>query len=150
MNTFKKLSEKIYNVNAKNGFWDDRINIPSKLKAGEPLNEEEIAHVEEALRNQAAILVITELAEMVDASRKVGVDYESKINEYKKYLEESGKDFDKDMFAKLVKDTPQDEFADTQIRMLDYNHGYNQDLDWHVDQKLKYNAQRKPKHGKKY
>jgi SAM-dependent MidA family methyltransferase len=149
MSQIRELAEKIFRVNANNGFWDDRLGIPEKLKNGVRLTDEEIEHVEMALKNQALLLVITELAEMVDASRKT-VDYGYKIEQYKNHLEATGKDFDKEMFEKMVKDSPQDEFADTQIRMLDIERGYRMDVEWHMDQKLKYNASRKPKHGKRY
>ena len=53
-------------------------------------------------------------------------------------------------FVMLAKDTFGDEIADALIRIFDLAGGFGIDLDFHVSQKLRYNATREYKHGKKY
>jgi NTP pyrophosphatase (non-canonical NTP hydrolase) len=49
-----------------------------------------------------------------------------------------------------VKDTFEDEIADTVIRLLDLSEGLGIDIEKHIRLKLEYNKTRPHKHGKKY
>jgi hypothetical protein len=44
----------------------------------------------------------------------------------------------------------EDEVADAIIRLLDFCGARGIDIDWHIKNKLRYNATREHKHGKKY
>lgn len=59
------------------------------------------------------------------------------------------KDFEP-WFENHVKDTFEDELADTMIRLLDLCGAMDIDLEWHISQKLKYNRTRVLKHDKGY
>lgn len=81
------------------------------------------------------MLIVSELGEAMEAYR---------IDNYCKKLNCSDKDFEE-----LIKDTFEDEIADTIIRILDLC-GYMQiDIDKHIKLKMKYNKSRPYKHGKK-
>jgi len=83
------------------------------------------------------MLVVSEIGECIEAHRdKDFADYEN--------FEKDGK------FALHIKDTVQDELADAVIRIFDLCQGMNINLEWHIEQKMKYNATREKLHGKNY
>jgi NTP pyrophosphatase (non-canonical NTP hydrolase) len=53
-------------------------------------------------------------------------------------------------FADCVKDTFEDELADVMIRVMDLAAFKGVDLEKHIKAKMRYNALREHKHGKKY
>lgn len=175
---FNKLAEEAHENAVKHGFCETKVS-----------NE------------HCLMLVITEIAEMVEADRK-GIDAD--IEAFEKY--ESRIAFDEN-FERHIKNTLEDEMADIAIRLFDlagalgvnfdkmlpcrYYRAYskfsftenafalskglcrdsigiekriqfgleyvtkwaksiNIDLDWHIDEKMKYNATRPLKHGKAY
>jgi NTP pyrophosphatase (non-canonical NTP hydrolase) len=156
------------------------------------------------------MLIVTEVAEIVEADRK---NKRSDFDAYRKggvvgnYVDGSKVWFPREAFEKNIKDTIEDEFADVAIRLADLagalgvdfdrmhpcnyyrafdkfsftenafalvkgltkdriaiekrllfgmtyidnwatHHGIN--LDWHIEQKMKYNQGREAMHGKKY
>jgi NTP pyrophosphatase (non-canonical NTP hydrolase) len=120
-----KLSEQIYAANKEKGFWDEERNV------GETL-----------------MLVVTELAEAMEVHRKTGdIRLDSAAMETVSGVSE---DHFSSTFVMLAKDTFGDEIADALIRLFDLAGGFGIDLDFHVSQKLRYNATREHKHGKKY
>ena len=120
-----KLSEDIYAANKAKGFWDQERNV------GETL-----------------MLVVTELAEAMEVHRKTGdIRLNSAAMETVSGVSE---DLFPSTFVMLAKDTFGDEIADALIRLFDLAGGFGIDLDFHVSQKLRYNATREHKHGKKY
>ena len=55
-----------------------------------------------------------------------------------------------DLFRETVKDTFEDEIADTFIRLLDISGFLEIDIERHIEYKMKYNKAREFKHGKRY
>lgn len=122
MGVLNNLSKKIYAANKKKGFW--------------PKSNEPQRNVGELL-----MLVTSELGEALDAHR---------INKHttplgKGIINEKFEDF-----KEHIKDTFEDEIADAVIRLLDLCGGLGIDIEWHIKMKMKYNASRPFKHGKKY
>lgn len=118
--SFKGLNEMtkaIYEGNKAKGFWDNERNV------GETL-----------------MLVVTELAEAMEAHRK-GNTAPPTLNM---------PEVSRDNFEMFFKDTFEDEVADAVIRILDLCGGWGIDLEWHVREKVKYNAGRERLHGKQY
>ena len=113
-------AEKIHQDNKQKGFWDKEREIGTLL-----------------------MLVTSELAEALEADRKG--KYAGKI---------AAADIDEEEFPQWfeqnVKDTFEDEMADTVIRILDICGAMDIDLEWHINQKLKYNRTREHKHSKAY
>jgi NTP pyrophosphatase (non-canonical NTP hydrolase) len=82
------------------------------------------------------MLVVTELSEALEAHRKDNFAYYNP----KGLL----------TFEEAVKDTFEDEIADSFIRLLDLCNALNIDIEKHIQLKVAYNQTRERLHGKKY
>lgn len=89
------------------------------------------------------MLCTSELAEALEADRK------EKYADLEMFASLS-KLSEKVAFEDHVKDTIEDELADTIIRILDICKAKNIDIGKHVELKMKYNAGQEMLHGKKY
>jgi len=126
MMNLNELKDKIHNNAVQKGFWDQERNI-----------------------GEALMLIVTELAEGLETHRASGkiklVD-----DMVKKAMSEMNDEEFKEHFALMVKDSFQDEMADSIIRILDLCGGLGIDIDWHIHAKMRYNATRSRLHGKAY
>lgn len=111
-----QMAEAIYQNNKEKGFWDNERNV------GETL-----------------MLVVTELAEALEAHRKNNLA-----------MPPMGGELEKETFEKFYKDTFEDEIADAMIRLFDMCGGFNIDIEFHIREKVKYNLNRPRLHGKTY
>lgn len=125
-----KLAAKVFQGNKEKGFWDDSSKDVKDKK-------------DVALK---LMLITSELGEAMEAHRK---GYFAEKIAFNNAIQEKPEEF-KDFFEDDIKDTFEDEIADALIRILDMCGGYNIDIDFHVENKLKYNATRPKLHGKKY
>lgn len=136
----KKLNEiaNEFHNNAKNkGFWDEKREIGTIL-----------------------MLIVSELSEALEADRKgqfAKIDDAEFIIDGKTIREDLDlaiKENDmikfEDIFRTQVKDTFEDEIADTFIRLFDLVGATNIDIDKHIEWKVQYNKLREYKNGKKY
>jgi len=132
-----ELSHKIHEWSKEKGFYDKPREIGTML-----------------------MLIVSELSEALEADRK---DKYSKTERFEKYLKNSrtisggvamgGVTPECAWIAKFeecIKDTFEDEIADTIIRILDLCGYLNIDIEKHIELKMKYNETRERKHGKKY
>lgn len=96
------------------------------------------------------MLVVSELSEALEADRKS--KFAEPVDRFVWFddWELKDKSFDRLNFQEYFKDSHEDEIADTIIRLLDYAGYKGIDLEWHIEQKLKYNKTRPLKHGKSY
>jgi len=127
MENLNELSKEIYEGNKLRGFNTANENV-----------------------GQTLMLVVSELSEALEAHRK---------NKFVDLLPEEililkdntlpNEDF-KDVFQKLIKDTFEDEIADSFIRLFDLCGAFDIDIEKHMELKLKYNSMREYKHGKAY
>ncbi|TWP31904.1 hypothetical protein ETU08_00145 [Apibacter muscae] len=92
MKDLNKKAKEIYQDNIEKGFHDKKYSI-----------------------QHMAMLVITELSEAVEAFRK---NKWSDVDYYKQIAEKNN-EFDSTLFSMYIKDTVEDELADTYIRLLD-------------------------------
>ncbi len=126
-----ELKEYVKNAhkNAKDkGFWDEQHpNIGEKL-----------------------MLIVTELAEAMEALRGRNRPSYADIAEYRDNIEGKGIPFDRELFQVSCKDSLEDELADTLIRTFDLCGYLNIDIEFHINQKMRYNATREKLHGKKF
>lgn len=88
------------------------------------------------------LLVITEEAEAVEAMRNGNYTKQEWID----YLLSNG--YDKEIFEYNIKDTFEDEIADSIIRLLDICGHLEIDIDTHIRMKMMYNSTREKLHGK--
>jgi NTP pyrophosphatase (non-canonical NTP hydrolase) len=142
MTTIKNLQEDIHSTNVEKGFWDANLKIQT-------IEDEDFRNsVTKAFQAQRLALVTSELSEALESLRKREI---KPINDgLKTVIENSdGENFIK-TFQDFVKDSYQDELADSVIRLLDIAGGEKIDLEWHILQKLRYNKTREKMHGKKF
>lgn len=116
-------SKVIHTINVEKGFWENPRN-----------------------KGELLMLVVSELAEALEADRKnrytsTDVKKITALAKDENFIHE---------FTTHVKDTFEDEIADAVIRLLDMSAGLGIDLEKHIEAKLRYNASRPKKHGKKY
>lgn len=129
MKSIAELSKEI-NDNAKaKGFWDKPRNTGEML-----------------------MLIVSEVSEVMEADRK---DRYARRVGFERDMEGFDGSSQEDRrfnmtFERCIKDTFEDELADAMIRIMDLAYSRGIDLQWHIEQKMKYNAQREHMHGKKY
>jgi len=126
MKNLTELRDKIHDNSRQKGFWDEPRNI-----------------------GEALMLIVTELSEALESHRKTGAIKHLDVM-VKKAMNEMEEDEFKEHFAIMVKDSFEDEMADSIIRILDLCGGLDIDIDWHIAAKMKYNDSRTRLHGKKY
>ena len=90
------------------------------------------------------MLIVTELSEAVEASRK---GMKADLKNF--YLGLDDNNFEQN-FNTFIKDSVEDEIADAFIRLFDLCGIYNINIDLFVKMKMKYNEGREYLHGKKY
>lgn len=140
-----ELSVKIAQGNRLKGFWDT-------YEQAKAIHEQGVNDFTEAMVNsninEKLMLVVTEVSEACESLRKGKTLFD------KGYEPIDLNNLPDDKFPYLfevnVKDTLEDEIADSIIRLLDLAGGLGIDIGWHVEQKLRYNATRTSKHGKKF
>lgn len=99
------------------------------------------------------MLCVSELAEALEADRK---DRYADLQAYEEcekaddILEGDREAYMVSSFQSLIKDTFEDELADTVIRILDLCGARWIDIEKHINLKLKYNRSRERMHGKAY
>lgn len=139
MNNLNELSKEVHSNAVAKGFYDMPKTILEKMsnKFEEALfSEDEIKTVKDAFITQRLMLIVSELGEAMEANRK----------NRKASLEDFNKQFD---FEKTIKDTFEDELADTVIRIGDLAGWLDIDLQTHVKLKHLYNTSREKMHGGK-
>jgi NTP pyrophosphatase (non-canonical NTP hydrolase) len=120
------ISKAIHEGNLRQGFYDPPPSLDRQI-----------------------LLVITELAESIEADRKNKKCSLSSTALLTLLRYEDDKYF-KSQFQNEVKDTYEDEIADTMIRLFDLCGYLNIDIDKHISAKVRYNSLREYKHGKRY
>lgn len=120
----QEISKQInYNAHAK-GFWDKGVDVPEKL-----------------------MLIVSEVSEAMEADR---VDKRC-LPQLAAEVVTMGDEMFERHFKGDVKDTFEDELADTAIRIFDLAYEMGIDLSSHIEAKIRYNATRPKMHGgKKY
>ena len=127
MNNLNNLAKQIYEGNKLRGF---------------DVSEENIG--------QTLMLIVSELAEALEADRKARhANLEAFDSFVWKGVDQDDENF-KQSFQMYIKDTFEDEMADTFIRVMDAIGALGIDLERYTELKLKYNSLREFKHGKAY
>jgi NTP pyrophosphatase (non-canonical NTP hydrolase) len=126
----KETAIKINDTARSKGFWDKPRNFGEML-----------------------MLIVSELGEALEAHRKSKTANRSGFEHYMQDWTEDMSDYTrkfKTEFESCVKDSIEDELADAAIRLFDTAYGNGIDLEWFIEQKMKYNATREHMHGKAY
>jgi len=141
---FDELSQSIHHNAVNKNFWE--CDIILKLMQDKQFHPDHIKTVAHAFRAQKLMLMVSEISEAMEADRKDRYFRES-ISAVNGWI--SDQDF-VPHFEKAVKDTLEDELADTFIRLLDFAQHSGIDLLAHVQAKHRYNKTRPCKHNKNY
>ena len=120
----KSISKIIHQNNVEKGFWENK----------------ETKNVGEVL-----MLCVSELSEALEAHRKGRF---ADVQQLQKNIALGG-EWEAN-FKAHIKDTFEDEIADTVIRLFDLCEAFNIDLETHILLKHRFNTTRPYKHGKKY
>ena len=108
-----------------------------------------LTHVRNLIATKYLALAITELSEGINALRK---DNRASLDEYM-YRSNNVECTDSDkkiLFEELMKDTVEDEIADTFIRLFDTCGALGIDITNFIKLKMEYNANRERLHGGKF
>ena len=131
-----KLSKEIYEANKLKGFDVKECNI-----------------------GQTLMLIVSELSEALEADRKGKRDKLKVFEQELGYARLKIEDYEPEnenfkwitnRFETTIKDTFEDEIADTFIRVMDLVGALEIDIEKHIYLKRMYNSQRQFKHGKAY
>ena len=135
--SLNEISKQVYEANKLKGFDVKECNI-----------------------GQTLMLIVSELSEALEADRKgkrVNInDTKDLTNGYtisgnlSVYTEQGKTEKFIELFKQRVKDTFEDEIADSFIRLFDLVGALDIDIDRHIELKRQFNATREYKHGKKY
>lgn len=125
MTNLNEISKQVYEANKLKGFDVKKENI-----------------------GQTLCLIHSEISEALEAIRK---DKKASLMafDYREEDRETDLDFQSD-FTALIKDTFEDEIADTFIRLMDLVGALEIDIDRHIELKRKFNSLREYKHGKAF
>lgn len=117
-----ELSKGIHEMNVKKGFYENKKEIGTML-----------------------MLIVSELSEALEADRI------NKHADLQNFIDCKNMSNDEVFaFKSTIKDTFEDEIADSIIRLFDLCGYLNIDIDTHIKLKLDYNKTRENKHGKNY
>mgnify|MGYP001270407697 CR=1 FL=1 len=129
MNNLNELAKQFHERSKEKGFWDKPRETGTLL-----------------------MLIVSELSEALEADRKNRHASMKIINQMITEgvtWENSPLSFPA-VFERDVKDTFEDEIADTFIRLFDLVGSYNIDIEKHIEHKMQYNQTRPYKHAKAY
>ena len=126
----KEIMTEIYQNNEQKGFWENK----DSKNIGELL-----------------MLCVSELAEALEAHR---TNHKADILKFNQEIQDdtivNSPEKYKVQFEKHIKNSFEDEIADTVIRLFDLSEGLGIDLEKHIRLKIEYNKLRPFKHGKAY
>ena len=146
-----EFSKEVHKDNVEKGFYEDfnelkKYVIDTTYERNQTLKTMFI--------DQRLALIMSEAGEAVEANRKGRF---AKLKEFKQVYAQDVELLDREEdtafkhnFEIFIKDTLEDEIADTIIRLLDLSGYMGINIQKHIDLKLKFNKLRAHKHGKKY
>ena len=125
MTNLNEISKQVYEANKLKGFDVKKENL-----------------------GQTLCLIHSEISEALEAIRH---DKKASLMAFDYREEERKTDLDFQLdFTALIKDTFEDEIADTFIRLMDLVGALEIDIDRHIELKRKFNSLREYKHGKTF
>jgi NTP pyrophosphatase (non-canonical NTP hydrolase) len=125
-----QIAKELHESAIKKGFWENKKETGTLL-----------------------MLIVSELSEALEADRK---NHHADIATFENcqnaddILENDKEYYINQSFQAWIKDSFEDEIADTFIRLFDLVGYLGIDLDKHIELKMQYNQTRKYKHGKAY
>lgn len=142
--SIEEMTKRAHEIAVEKGFWRD-------YEIGNDLKEEEQQIIKDLFISQKLLLIISEVTESMEAIRK-SRRYEGS----KELLQELSDQFDENpnlfhmRFIHHIKDTFEDELADTFIRLGDVCEKMGIDIDKFIKMKMDFNSLRQEKHDKNF
>lgn len=148
--TLNELRDKIYKNALAKGFYRDYLDILSYIdKAHKDEGSDVASAAMERFKHSAfaqrIALIQSEASEALEADRK---NRHADLISMQEQMQAHG--FRTEDFQRYIKDTVEDEIADTIIRLLDLCGMLDIDIDKHIELKIQYNSSRPYLHGKEY
>lgn len=145
MSEIKEMIQEFHGNAVIKGFYQQPTRIISKMVADGHLDAD-VKAVKDAFVAQRLMLIVSELSEALEASRK---DRKADIDGFEHDQSVSSSYFKED-FERNIKDSFEDEMADATIRICDLAGWLGIDLQRHIALKHTYNLGREFMHGKKF
>ena len=147
------LSKKIHESAVKQGFYDDTNKIIDAISKTDNINNKLSNIINDMFKSRHLLCASSELGEANEAIRE-GLYaqkeiYHKSLKQYNHH-DETKKTFNAELFERHIKDSFEDEIADCMIWLLDLCERESIDIEWHINQKMKYNSTREKRHGKQY
>jgi len=141
----EELKTKSHQIAVDNGFWKD-FEISNNQKT-----EEEGQIFKDLFISQKLLLMISELTESMESLRKSRTYQGDKalLDDLCEQSKNNPSLFQM-RFVHLVKDTFEDELADTFIRLADLCEKLNIDIESFIKMKMSFNSMRSEKHDKNF
>ena len=127
MKGLNELAAQAYEASCNKGFYDKPVETGTRL-----------------------MLIVSEVSEALEADRRGIYCDLSDFDSETQVTPRTECDPFTDKFERHIKDTFEDEIADTFIRLLDLCGFMNIDIERHIALKMQYNSLRSFKHGKSY
>lgn len=146
--TLNELRDIVHANALDKGFYAaaDRLMMAAGYAVGQGLCSSDIRRdLEHLFFAQRIALIQSEVSEALEADRK---NRHANVSSMEAAIELRG--FRSDDFEKYIKDSVEDELADTIIRLLDLCGAMGIDIAQHVEWKQSYNSTRPTLHGKEY
>jgi hypothetical protein len=143
--SIEELKNRAHEIAVDKGFWSD-YEIGEDLKT-----ERERQVIKDLFISQKLLLIISELTESMESLRN-----SKRYAGNKELLEELNEQFDTNpnlfqmRFVHHIKDTFEDELADTFIRLADLCKKMDIDIDKFIKMKMDFNSMRQEKHDKNF
>lgn len=151
--------EEIHDVAEDSGFWDMMDGVLGKMETvnkdhlKDYFDKKELIQVKKAFIAQKIMLIVSELSEAVEADRVSRMadwkEYSTVVKELRRENYRKGFIFTS-AFEGCIKDTFEDEIADTIIRIFDLCKKMGIPIIKHIAYKIEYNKTRDRLHGKEY
>lgn len=148
-----QTANEIHKIASDKGFWDVQDSVLEKMENLEEFTRNDILQVHKAFISQKLLLIITEISEGVEADRESQYADWGHFNNILDEMKNEG--FDPEVsfikaFEGSIKDTFEDELADSIIRILDLCKKMNIKIFKHIQLKVEFNKTRDKMHGKDY
>lgn len=140
----EELKKQAHEIATAKGFWED-------FEIGNNLNAEKDQIVKDLFISQKLLLIISELTESMEALRNTK-RYTGNAELLQELLDQfkTSPNLFQMRFIHHIKDTFEDELADTFIRLADLCEKMNIDIEKFIELKMNFNSMRHEKHNKKF